>query len=555
MRAADEATMHWIPARLLMECAGREIASHLIRHHLQHKRDPLVVVLTGAGNNGGDGFVAARVLREAGYRIKVIALRNEEELKGEAQLNAMLYLQRGGELIRLPQAKAGSLDELKAELYSADVLLDGLLGTGFRIRAELTERTQPVRGAAAVWEQRALEQLIDWMNSASAERGTPLVAIDLPSGVDGSTGSIDGPAIWATETVALQALKCAHLLPPSAERCGQVYLAEIGILLDLPGLRRDERRVITKARTKEILMRGLVSNPQSHKGSRGHVLVLGGGAGHFGAAKIAGLAALNAGAGLATLALPRLTARVADNELLELMSVGLGEDSSGNFAAPNPAELSQLLKGKSALVVGPGMGVGPGALTLIEQLLPLLGELPLVLDADGLNLLAQKMTVENSQLGDLLPPAAVLTPHPGEMARLLGRDVRSIQADRFGSALELSRKLSCWTVLKGAYTVIASPDGRLEISPIATAVLGTGGSGDMLAGIIGAFLAQGMSPGDAAIAAVRVHGETGLAFDSPAGVTAGNLLSEVGSAIRKLLSVTNSASSERAFPGATLPIV
>ena len=508
MGAADRAAFERlaIPSRAVMESAGRVVAQVIVdRFPGEAKRGTLV--LCGGGNNGGDGLVTARTLQTLGLPVVVVIFRPKDELAGDVAANAESFVAVGGSLIEI-EGDEWRRAMAPAELGTIGVVVDALYGTGLR---------GPVRGAAA--------EVIQLLNDWSADGAFPVVSIDVPSGVEADSGKVAGEAVNATVTIALQCLKVGQVLFPGAAYCGETWVADIGIPQSLPEISGVKRDLLTEVEISAMLASAAADDPETHKGERGHLLVIGGGSGHFGAVKLSAQAALVSGAGLVTMLLPKRAAEQLSPTLDELMCASLADDEQGNFQGPEEESLAQIFSGKDALVVGPGLGQTAGAASLLLRVFELSDKfsIPLVVDADALNLLAA-----DSRLRDALPTHAVLTPHPGEMARLLGCGVEDVQHDRLGAAQKLCAAMNCCVVLKGARTVIACNSGELMINPAAVATLATAGSGDVLAGVIGAFLARGLPAEEAAAVAVFLHGAAGEVLAEQVGGQAGIVASDIG---------------------------
>jgi ADP-dependent NAD(P)H-hydrate dehydratase / NAD(P)H-hydrate epimerase len=464
MRACEaEAGRAGISTRELMERAGLALADRALRMAGAEGR---FAVLCGPGNNGGDGLVAARHLALGGRQVVVVLLAEPESLKAESRGNLEALLAMGG------SAKAALGDFTPAP---GDVALDALLGTGLNRAPE---------GALAdaihtLWKWRAM--------------GVRVLSADLPSGLASDTGVAFRPAVQADVTVAFGALKVGEALEPGASLCGEVHVADIGLAPeDAPVSLLEEEDA-----------RGWLPQrrPDSNKGTYGHLLVIAGSRGKSGAGALAGLAALRSGVGLCTLATPENALSDVLGHAPELMGIALDDDKP-----LGPMHLDALLEaaeGKDALVLGPGIARGKKTHQLIAHLLERFPG-PVVLDADGLNAVAGRLEVLRAAQGPL-----VLTPHPGEMARLSGLSVAEIQSNRVEVARDFARVHRVVLVLKGARTVVALPDGRARVNPTGNPGMATGGTGDVLSGVCGALLAQGLAPADAASTAVYAHGLAG----------------------------------------------
>lgn len=465
---------HGVTGFELMQRAGKALWAEVQSRWPDAGR---VCIVCGPGNNGGDGFVMAGLARQAGLAVEVVAWPGE--YAGDAAKARQAWHASGGN-IRL----ADDTDLMPA----ADVVVDALFGSGFK---------RPAEGLAAEWIER--------INASDAA----VLAVNVPSGLQADTGALSGPCVQADATLSLVGWKAGLFTHEGVQRAGARALARLGLA--------DACYAAVPADAQLMAMRSLPVRPQnSHKGHFGHVLVLGGEHGYGGAARLAGEAALRSGAGLVSMATRQdhvsglLAARP------ELMAHGVDEDGVSDL----------LLKRASVLVAGPGLGRGAWGQRLFEQALD--SGLPLVLDADGLNLLA-----ETPQSFAQRP--VVLTPHPGEAARLLDCDVAAIQSDRFQAARTLSRKYGCVVVLKGAGSLVAAPNGALSVCPWGNPGMASGGMGDVLAGAIGALMAQHLEPWRAACLGVALHARAGdrAAAAGQHGLLASDLLPQ----LRKLAGV------------------
>lgn len=543
MRSADEAAINslGIPSRVLMENAGREAAAALLRV-LPEVRSQRAVVLCGTGNNAGDGYVVARVLYQCGVETEVLALAPAPELKEDARANAVAWERLGGRTTVLSEASVDSL-EVRSALGSAALVVDALYGSGFR---------GVLAGAAS--------RLVAQLNVLRALHGFLVAALDVPSGVSADGTIAPEPAVSADLTLALGCLKLAHVLYPAADHCGEVVVLDIGIPQALAQISEVQRELLTCRYVCELMATYYRPCPTAHKGSRGHVLVVGGRPGMLGAPKLAGSAAAAAGAGLVTLVLPSGAAALVGPTLGEMMCRALpespagmvGDDVAGSFAGAPPRQtITSLLADKRAVVLGPGMGTAAGAADVLSLFLEEAGSRPVVIDADALNLLAL-----HPELHSRLPAETILTPHPGELARLLRTTTDDIQNDRLSAALRAAEEFKATVVLKGARTIIAGADGRCLINPTAEEALATAGSGDVLSGIIGALIARGISGVSAAGVGAFVHGSAGtraaLRKGGPTGVLAGDIVRETALIMNDLMGKT--PPSDCPSPGAPINI-
>jgi NAD(P)H-hydrate epimerase len=470
-----------IPGDRLMERAGRGLAD--AAQALQPSGR--VTVVAGKGNNGGDGLVAARLLRERGREVQVLLLGEAAELRGDARTN----------LERLPGTAPEPFST--GRLEGAELIIDAILGTGFS-----GEPREPARSA------------IRAINAQRASRAR-VVACDIPSGVDASSGETAGEAVHADATVTFHAAKPGLWIRPGKELAGELTVVDIGIPEGAevrPGI-----GLITPRVLQAIPRRAA----ESTKFSAGSVLVAGGSPGLTGAPTMASLAAARAGAGYVTVAVPASLMAILAAKLLEVMQVELPE-RDGVLSPEAAGALLERSQRVQALVLGPGLGREPASLQFARAVAAE-AEVPLVLDADGLNAHA------GAHLSDLSSRRAptVLTPHAGELGRLLDIDSREVAAHRLRRARETSEASGAIVVLKGDDTIIAEPGGRVAVSAGGASALATAGTGDVLSGVLAAHLAKGMEPFEAACAAVFVHAAAGrLAAQriGPEGVMAGDVI-------------------------------
>ncbi|MBL9037975.1 MAG: NAD(P)H-hydrate dehydratase [Archangium sp.] len=428
------------------------------------------VVFCGPGNNGGDGFVAARVLRAGGHSVQVELTTPREALKGEPARQAALASGAGV-----------SMGPGTFEARAGDVVIDAIFGTGLSRAPEGAQ-------AAAIARIAALRAA-----------GAVVVAADVPSGVSADDGRCFTPCVSADVTAAFGVLKRAHATHPAVERCGRIDLQDIGLPTSaMAVLLPPETWLVDEA---DALARIPPRAADAHKGSAGHVLLIAGSLGKTGAAALAARGALRGGAGLVTIATSGDALAAAMAHSPEVMGHALR--SAGALARGDIDAIRAAAQGKDALVIGPGMERGPDAVHVLGELLASL-ELPCVLDADALNVVAASPDMLRRAKGPL-----VLTPHPGEMARLTRSTAAAVNADRLAVARAFADEHSVTLVLKGARTVIASPSGACFVNPTGNAGLATGGTGDVLAGLCGALLAQGLAPDDAALVAAYAHGLAG----------------------------------------------
>lgn len=472
MRAVDRAAIEGcgVPGHTLMERAGAAVARAALALRGPSGR---VVALCGGGNNGGDGYVAARRLVEAGISVRALALAAPETLRGDARAAFEAAAHAG--------LAVGSAEELAAlGAGPGDVLVDAIFGTGL---------ARPPEGVQAAAIARLAEL---------RARGARVLAVDVPSGLSADTGQPLGRSVQADRTVTFGFMKRGLVLHPGPELAGEVEVVDIGLPPEAAArvpvscelLVEEEARALVPARA-----------PDAHKGDAGRVLVVAGSPGKSGAAHLALAGALRGGAGLVTLAARAEVLPFALSGRPEAMSVAL--PAAGPLGAADLEGLLAAAHGVDAVVVGPGIPRGPETAATLRAFLERT-QLPAALDADALNALA-----ERPELLAGLPAPIVLTPHPGEMARLCGLTVEAVQRDRVAIAAERARAWGCTVVLKGARTVVASPSAPPAIIPAGNPGLATGGTGDVLAGLTGALLASHLPAFDAARAAAFAHALAG----------------------------------------------
>jgi hydroxyethylthiazole kinase-like uncharacterized protein yjeF len=483
-----------VPGMVLMENAARG-AVRIFLEHFVPPEHAHVVIVCGRGNNGGDGYVMARYLREAGLRVTVMVLSEFQKISGDALTNLDIIRRMDIEVMEIPGEQAWA--KCRKVLGSSDFIIDGMLGTGLNVA---------VRGFYG--------KVIRKINGL----GKPLMAIDIPSGLNADTGQIMGVAIKADLTVTFGFPKLGQLVFPGAALVGRLARIDIGIPEEV------STRIPARYRMVEPRdFRGLLIDERQdlHKGNRGHLLILAGSTGKTGAATLAALGALRAGAGLVTVGIPKSLNAILENKLTEAMTFPLPETEEGSLSLEAEEEINHLLEGKIALAIGPGLSTHEETSALVRHLVATC-PLPMVVDADGLNALSGHLDTLSACKGRV-----ILTPHPGEMGRLTGLKNAEVQADRVGVAEAFVKRHGCFLVLKGARTLIADPEGQVYINPTGNPALSSGGTGDVLTGLIGGFLARGWPVAKAAITGVYSHG---LAADrlaeemGEAGILAGELL-------------------------------
>jgi len=490
-----------IPSPVLMEVAGRSCA--ILCHHLMRDKGARrAVIMCGPGNNGGDGFVLARYLKNFGYDVQVGLFSPVSSIKGDALLNFNILKHFDVPVFEF----AGSINEqeLQKMLDSADLIADAIFGTGL---------VRPVEGIFAT--------AITLANSKDALK----VAVDIPSGVCSDTGRVLGVAFCAHYTVTFGAAKIGHFSYPGKKFCGQVEVADIGI----PAKAIEEAKGALLIEAKDVERFFGNRQEDAFKNSFGHLVFVGGFVGKAGAALLGAMSAMRTGAGLVTVATDAQAQAHLEGRMPELMVDAIADINKEEVLVRKDAFLG-LLEGKDCICVGPGLGLRTGTEDVVKICLE--SGIPIVLDADALNLIAQKR-VSLSPRKDI-----VITPHPGEAARLLSCKTRDIQANRVETVKELARKFGVVACLKGAGTLVADPDGNLAINPTGSPALATAGSGDCLCGMIGALMARGVSAFEACCSAVYLHGLAGELAEKDLtehGVSASDLLSYIPVAIRSVV--------------------
>ena len=464
-----------ISGATLMENAGRG-AAEAIRARLEDlkaRSGARVVIVCGKGGNGGDGFVVARWLRKWGARVEVLLAFPEDEIRGDAG-EKLRELKRSGVRPWLVE----DLEAAEETLARADVIVDALLGTGSRGAPE---------GRVA--------RLIELINAS----GRPVVALDIPSGISADGDAPAGPAVRALLTLTFAGVKRGLVTGPGAALAGHIEVVPIGIPSE-----EVLRGVTTFLLEVDDIEPHFPPRPRdAHKGSYGHLLVVAGSLGKTGAAALAATAALRAGVGLVTVATPASQQPVVAGLVLEAMTEPLPETGARTLALKAREVVTELAAARDALALGPGIGLdeetGAATRALTAEVTK-----PMAIDADGLSALAGHLDVLRSA-----PAARCLTPHPGEMARLLGGSVADVQRDRLETVRQFATRHRVHVVLKGAWSAIGDPDGRVFVNPTGNPGMASGGTGDVLTGILGAFLARGMAPGAALQSAVYLHGLAG----------------------------------------------
>jgi hydroxyethylthiazole kinase-like uncharacterized protein yjeF len=512
MQYLDQVTIEecGIPGIVLMENAGRGAAELLVRYFPEVRREG-VAILAGRGNNGGDGFVIARHLKNWGIRAKVYLLSSRDNVHDDARTNLQIWLNMGGEMVELPTR--GDFNRAKGYLMDVCLIVDAILGTGLN---------SEVKGY--------LKDVISFINTLPQ----PVLAVDIPSGIDATGGKILGVAIRATLTATFGLAKIGQVIYPGVSYVGKLEVVDIGI----PRSIIDNIAIKTHLMDYNELDASLLSSRpiQTHKGDYGHLLVISGSPGKTGAATMVCQGALRIGTGLVTLGIPATLNPILEVKLTEAMTEPLPDLATGYLSTESLVRIKDLLEEKTALALGPGISTQPHIQELILELLPQI-KVPMVIDADAITALALRREV----LKECKSPI-VLTPHPGEMARLMGTTTKVIQDDRMGVAKDFADSYGCIVVLKGNRTVIASPQGEIYINPSGNPGMASGGTGDVLTGMIGGLLAQGISPLEASKWGVYLHGLAGDIAREKVGeipLIASDIINHIPSALKEIKACGN----------------
>jgi hydroxyethylthiazole kinase-like uncharacterized protein yjeF len=466
MRLLDRTAIeeYGIAGVVLMELAGAGTARAIMERWPKARR---VGILAGSGNNGGDGYVIARHLINTGVKVTTYLLAPREKISGDARINLEILIK-----MNAPIVDVGDPQELRRhhrDLETMDILVDAMLGTGLKTDV-----------------QGIYREAIELLNAARV----PICAVDIPTGISSDSGRPMGEAVRASMTCTYGLRKIGQVIYPGVVYVGDLVLIDIGLPREMIERLAGGMRLIEKKWVSGLIP---LRDAEAHKGDFGHLLIIAGSPGKTGAAAMAADSAVRSGAGLVTVGVPASLNSILENKLTEPMTLPL--DSW--------PELKEMLKRCNALAIGPGIATEESTARLVFKLLKEI-ELPMIIDADGLNILAQDS--ESVKSARIRP---VLTPHPGEAGRLLGVSARRVQEDRISAARQIALATGAVVLLKGARSVIVDPDGRLAINPTGNPGMATGGTGDVLTGIIGGLLVQGLDPFEAASAAAWIHGRAG----------------------------------------------
>jgi hydroxyethylthiazole kinase-like uncharacterized protein yjeF len=477
MREVDRQTTarFGIPGLQLMESAGQQVCEVILRwlgsvHAAESRHGWKISILCGKGNNGGDGLVAARHLKATGVEAKVYFFGDPAKLTGDASENFQRWRNTGGTVNVV--GSESEWEKISGAIASSEVIVDALLGTG-------------LRGAVTGITARAITALNELSKNATAVRPSLIISVDMPSGLPSDGEAAEGPVLRAHQTVTFTAPKIGQLVSVDAPCTGVLEVRPIGSPAELvEELGKGELRW---ASAEEFAELPLVRAADSNKGTFGHVLVVAGALGKSGAAALAGRMAVRAGAGLVTIATPAVVLPVVAAAQAEYMTVPLQATRAGTVALKNVhgGRWKKIEKGKSVLAIGPGLGTEAQTQRCIRMVVRST-ELPVILDADGLNAFDGRADELRQRKSKFL----AITPHPGEMARLLGKSTRDVQGDRLKAAREAARRWNAHVILKGFHTLIAEPEGQVFVNTAGNAGLAKGGTGDVLTGLLAALTAQ-----------------------------------------------------------------
>jgi NAD(P)H-hydrate epimerase len=477
MRAFDDSAINifGIPGVVLMENAGRATFIEIQKHCKSKLKGLKVAVVAGPGNNGGDGFVIARYLINHGAKVTTYLLAPRNKVRGDALINLRILDLMGASIEEVEDSE--SLFRVSEFWKECGLIVDAILGTGLQ-----SDVRSPVREAILL------------INECPGYK----VSVDVPSGVNSDSGGIQGFAVNADLTVTYGFRKLGMTVYPGKQVCGNVQVIDISIPKAISERNPPLARYVNYPDINAYF--DLRRKPVAHKGTFGHVLVIGGSPGKTGAPVMAARAASRIGAGLVTLAIPEALNQTLENKLTEEMTAPVGSDNRGHWNKDSSRDILELIPGKDCIVIGPGLSTTEFAQEIVEMIL-LESTCPLVVDADAINCLINKTDILGRARND-----TVLTPHPGEMARLTGMPTGKIQADRVTIARTFARNNNLWLTLKGAATVSASPQGEIFVNSSGSPWMASGGQGDALSGILGGLLAQGMEPLSAVPLGVFIHG-------------------------------------------------
>lgn len=503
MRCIDKITIekYGILGIVLMENAGRYIAD-VCENYIVKNNAKNILIVVGKGNNGGDGVVVGRLLKNRGYNVSIVIIPKREEFKGDAKINVYIAYNIG---LNIKNYDDKILNE---EIEKCDFILDAIFGTG--IKGEVKE---------------PYKSIIDTIN----ESGKYIISVDIPSGLDGDTGKVCGSAIIANETATINLYKRGLLLDKSYIYTGKISVGDISI----PDIiyKNDieiKCNMLTEKEAKELMPKRI---KRSNKGTYGKLFVLAGSRGMTGAAYLCSKSAYRTGCGLVYSCIVKSAVNVIQNILPEAVCIPL-EEKDGFVCNESIKNLLSQIKNGSALIVGPGLGNNEEVYDVVKNVI-VNSEMPMVIDADGLNVLSRNVDILNN-----IKSIPVITPHPKEMERLIGIPVNEILENTVDVALDFAKKYNCVVLLKDSRTIIANPNGEFYINTRGNSSLAKGGSGDVLTGIIGSLLVQGLKPFESAVLGAYIHGVTGekaKQIFTPYGALAGDFCDIIPKALQSIL--------------------
>jgi len=496
VRDIDDKTIiqYGIPGLVLMENAGRAVSNVILENHPKVNN---ISIFCGGGNNGGDGFVIARHLISAGKEVTTYLLKNPSDYKGDAKTN-LASLKKISRNIKKIRSNFSNYNK-------SDLIVDAIFGTGL---------LREVKGSVG--------KIIEKINSLRA----PKISVDIPSGLDSDSGKPHGIAIKATATVTFIVPKTGLLIYPGVEYTGKLFIADITTPKKLEKNLKTE--LITFGTCKKML-KG--RSGDTHKGTYGHTLIIAGSTGKTGAASLCAHSAVRSGSGLVTIGAPKSVIKSIEEKIVEPMSEGLDDSGRGYLNYESINDAVRIMKTKTSLAIGPGISTKKSTEQFLLGLLKKI-KVPIVLDADAINIIAN-----NKDILKKLKIPVILTPHPGEMSRLVGTITKEIQEDRISYALEFATKYKCFIVLKGARSIIATPEGQIYINPTGNPGMSTGGMGDVLAGVIAGLISQKYSPKEACILGTFSHGLSGDIVTKEigrSGITATDVANSIPSALKEI---------------------
>ncbi len=496
VRDIDDITInkYGIPGLVLMENAGRAVSNVILNNHPQINN---ISIFCGGGNNGGDGFVIARHLISAGKDVSTYILKSPADYKGDAKTNL--------ESLRKISKNIKKINSSFSNYNKSDLIVDAIFGTGL---------VREVKGPA--------DKIIEKINSLR----TPKISVDIPSGLDADSGRPLGIAVKASATVTFIVPKTGLIIYPGVEYTGKLFIADITTPKKLEENIKTE--LITFGTCKKML-KG--RSGDTHKGTYGHTLIIAGSTGKTGAASLCAHSAVRSGSGLVTIGAPKSIIKSIEEKIVEPMSEGLHDSGRGYLNSESLDDAVRILETKTSLAIGPGISTNKGTEQFLVGLLKKI-RVPVVVDADAINIIAN-----NKNILKKLKIPVILTPHPGEMARLAGTNTKEIQENRISHASDFAAEYKCFIVLKGARSIVATPEGQIYVNPTGNPGMSTGGMGDVLAGVIAGLISQQYNPGEACILGTFSHGLSGDIVSKEigrSGITATDVANSIPAALKEI---------------------